>query len=393
MATRADQYSPAGAEVGTRGGPGPEATVASFDRIVASLPDTAVLGLDENGFCTFAWGDPEWASRAGIRIEMMVGMRLFDGLAPELAARAYERLRKVFSAGEPQRDEFPIELPGGELWHEITVAPLRGAGGPVTGAVAIVRDVTERKRVELLLRESEDRYHCLAVLAAGAAHDFSNLVLTMLGNAGLARAETEAGSALDERLGDIERAALRARELTRQLRLYAAGGARVVGLVDLSAVTREMAELARGSIPRTVAVDLELGTDVPTIEADATQVRQVVLNLLLNGAEAVGERGGRILLRTAMRRADRALLDAAHLGEGLPEGPYAVLEVRDTGHGIAPEALSRVFDPYYSTKGTGRGLGLTAVLGIVRANHGAIRVESRPGSGTTFEILFPAATE
>jgi len=259
--------------------------------------------------------------------------------------------------------------------------------------VAIVRDVTERKRVELLLRESEDRYHCLAVLAAGAAHDFSNLVLTMLGNAGLARAETEAGSALDERLGDIERAALRARELTRQLRLYAAGGARVVGLVDLSAVTREMAELARGSIPRTVAVDLELGTDVPTIEADATQVRQVVLNLLLNGAEAVGERGGRILLRTAMRRADRALLDAAHLGEGLPEGPYAVLEVRDTGHGIAPEALSRVFDPYYSTKGTGRGLGLTAVLGIVRANHGAIRVESRPGSGTTFEILFPAATE
>jgi two-component system, cell cycle sensor histidine kinase and response regulator CckA len=259
-----------------------------------------------------------------------------------------------------------------------------------------VQDITHRKRAEEERRGLEVRiqraqkFESLAVMASGVAHDFNNLLVMVLGNASLARAGADRSSQLHAQLCTIETAAERARELVQQLQTYAGATEMARGIVMLSSLVRETAALVAGSVSRRVAIECDCSTNLPAIEADATQLRQVVLNLLLNAAEAMRERSGCIQVRVRPVLAGRALLSQSFVDDELPEGLYASIEVRDSGSGIEPGVLPRIFDPFFSTKSTGRGLGLAAVLGIVRAHGGAIRVESRQGQGTAFHILLPA---
>ena len=236
----------------------------------------------------------------------------------------------------------------------------------------------------------------IGVLAGGIAHDFNNLLHVVLGNADIALSNLATGSPAREPLEEVVRATLRAADLTRQLLAYSGKGAFVVRHLDLSTEVREMATLLRTSISKQATLDWELATDLPAISADPTQIRQVVMNLITNASDALGENGGTITLRTGvadLKELEQQRFGRPPHGEDPAErdgGPLVYLEIGDTGQGMSPDTLSRIFDPFFSTKFSGRGLGLAAVMGIVRSHHGFIRIRTEVGKGTAFRVLFPA---
>jgi PAS domain S-box-containing protein len=236
----------------------------------------------------------------------------------------------------------------------------------------------------------------IGVLAGGIAHDFNNLLHVVLGNADIALSNLTPSSSARGPLEEVVRATLRAADLTRQLLAYSGKGAFIVRHLDLSTEVREMATLLRTSISKQATLVWELESKLPAISADPTQIRQIVMNLITNASDALGEKGGTITLRTGVARLED--LDGQNFGAPLPgedplepgKGPLVYLEIGDNGAGMSPDTLQRIFDPFFSTKFAGRGLGLAAVMGIVRSHHGLIRIRTEPGLGTAFRVLFPA---
>ena len=213
----------------------------------------------------------------------------------------------------------------------------------------------------------------------------------MLGNAGLALAELSPASPIRSRLTDIELAAQRAAELTRQMLAYAGRGRVVVQRVNLSDLVVELVTLLRTVVARTADIDVRLTDNLPDVEADASQLRQVVMNLVTNAADAIGGNPGRVEITTGRLSATREYLAQCCIGQDLEPGEFAFAEIADTGCGMTGETLARIFDPFFTTKVTGRGLGLASVLGIVRSHRGAMAVETTPGVGSRFRLLLPAA--
>jgi two-component system cell cycle sensor histidine kinase/response regulator CckA len=252
------------------------------------------------------------------------------------------------------------------------------------------RDITELRALEQQMLQSQ-KLESLGVLAGGIAHDFNNLLTGILGNADLARSEMSPLAPARGSLEGIEVAARRAADLCRQLLAYSGRGRFIVQPLSLQELVEEMGHLLQVSISKKVVLKYHFTKGLPAVEGDATQLRQVVMNLIVNASEAVGERSGVISVTVGLANCDSDYLKGCLGAENLPEGDYVYLEVADTGHGIAPADLSRIFDPFFSTKFTGRGLGLAAVLGIVRGHRGAIKVYSEMGKGTTFKLLFPAS--
>jgi signal transduction histidine kinase/ActR/RegA family two-component response regulator len=232
----------------------------------------------------------------------------------------------------------------------------------------------------------------LGVLAGGIAHDFNNLLVGILGNAALALGRLGRNDPLRPTIEGIQAAGLRAADLTKQMLAYSGRGKFVVQRVNLSGIVEEMANLLRASISKRASFELGLDGDVPPIDADATQVRQVVMNLITNASEALGDGKGRIAVTTGVTVADAEDLMSSHLADCGAAGRYVFVEVTDTGVGMDTATLERMFDPFFTTKFMGRGLGLAAVLGIVRGHRGAVRVRSEVGRGTTFRVLFPVAS-
>jgi two-component system CheB/CheR fusion protein len=254
-----------------------------------------------------------------------------------------------------------------------------------------IRDVGERKRFERELQETQ-KLESLGLLAGGIAHDFNNLLTGILGNASLALSETAPDQAMRHYLRQIVEASERAAFLTRQMLAYAGRGRFVTASTDMSDLVREIAALVRTSIPKSVDLRLDLAPNLPNIEADPSQVQQVLMNLITNAAEAIGDSSpGSVTVRTSLREVSSQ--EAAELFKPDPAeaGTYLQLEVIDTGAGMAESTKARIFDPFFTTKFTGRGLGLAAVRGIVRRHRGVIFVHSAPGQGTTFRVLLPAS--
>jgi CheY-like chemotaxis protein len=241
--------------------------------------------------------------------------------------------------------------------------------------------------------EQAARAESLGILAGGVAHDFNNLLVAMLGNADLALREVAPSSPARAALRNIKLAGQRAAELTNQLLAYAGKGQFEVREVHVNQLISELAEILRVSLAKhaTLLVDLEPG--IATVRADPSQVRQIVLNLITNASDALGDRTGSIIVRTSMVRLDEAAATAFDVAAELRSGAYVSIEISDTGCGIDAATRRRIFDPFFTTKSSGHGLGLAAVLGIVRAHHGAIRVLSEPDRGATFEVVLPAAAE
>jgi PAS domain S-box-containing protein len=275
----------------------------------------------------------------------------------------------------------------------LTISPIRDKNGLIVGASHVARNITERKRFEQQLRHAQ-KLESLGVLAGGVAHDFNNLLTGILGNTSLALEMLSDDHPARRTLAEVLNASERAADLTRQLLAYAGKGRFVIEPVNLSVLVREISSLIQSSIPKNVQLRLELRNDTPMTLADSSQLQQIVMNLVINGAEAIGADQGTVLVTTGVQNVDETYRQNT-FGEGsdLATGTYVTLEVHDNGCGMDEATLSRIFDPFFTTKFTGRGLGLAAVQGIVRGHKGAMKVYSRPGAGTTFKVLFPATEQ
>ena len=267
------------------------------------------------------------------------------------------------------------------------------------GVTFTVLDVTERRRAARERQTLETRMlqtqklESLGVLAGGIAHDFNNILMAVLGHADLAQAQMVPGSPAQENILEIEKAARRAADLCRQMLAYSGKGRFVIQSLDLNEVIQDMEPMLAVSISKRVALRNNLAPQLPAIEADITQLRQVIMNLVINASEAIGEANGVITLSTGESECDRSYLRTACLDEDLPEGRYIFVEVSDNGRGMDTDTQKKIFEPFFSTKFTGRGLGLAAVLGIVRGHRGTIKVYSEIGKGTTIKVMIPVSAE
>ena len=277
-------------------------------------------------------------------------------------------------------------------WFSVELEALKAAAEVFGAAIERAAAEAERARMETRLRDTQ-KFESLGVLAGGVAHDFNNLLTSILGNASLARLDLPPRSPVESSLERIEQTSLRAAELCKQMLAYAGKGRFVVQPVNLSDMVKDTAHLLHVSISKKIMLKFELAPGLPPVSGDASQLRQIVMNLVINAAEAIGDNPGAIALRTGLVRADRRYLADLQPAASLPEGDYLFIEVSDTGCGMTPEVQARIFEPFFTTKFTGRGLGLAAVLGIVRGHHGALRVSSELGKGTTFKLLLPATPD
>jgi signal transduction histidine kinase/DNA-binding response OmpR family regulator len=267
------------------------------------------------------------------------------------------------------------------------------------GAARVLAESARRHRAAAHQRALEDqvrhaqKMESLGVLAGGIAHDFNNLLMAIVGHASLGLAEVDGASAVRDHLSQIEATAKRAADLTNQLLAYAGKGRFVIERVNLNRLVEEMGNLLHTAISRKASIRYDLAPDLPAVEGDPTQLNQVVMNLITNASEALGGEAGTITVTTGRMQASEKLLREACFENSLTAGSYVFLEVSDTGCGMDEVTLQKIFDPFFSTKFAGRGLGLASVLGVIRSHHGAIRVTSAKGVGTRFRILFPFVAE
>jgi PAS domain S-box-containing protein len=252
----------------------------------------------------------------------------------------------------------------------------------------MLMDISERKLQEESQRESQ-KLEGVGLLAGGLAHDFNNLLTAMTGNLNLAQMKLPLDSPAQTHLGNLESILERAADLTRQMLAYSGRGKLHVALVDLNHTVQEMTDLLRVSVSTQARLLVKPMPRLPRILADASQIHQVVMNLISNASEAIGDHEGTITLSTRFERLKAEDLPPSPPSPPMVPGDYVVLEVGDTGCGIPPETLGRIFDPFFTTKATGRGLGMSALIGILRAHQGGVRVASRPGGGTIVAIYFP----
>jgi PAS domain S-box-containing protein len=274
-------------------------------------------------------------------------------------------------------------------WHLIRAVPVFGLNGKLDNWFGTCTDIENQKRNEEAVR-SQQKFESIGLLAGGIAHDFNNLLVGIMGGTSFALQTINAAHPAYAMLNVAVRSSERAAHLVQQLLAYAGKGRFLVEPVNLSALLRETSDLLHASIPKSVALDLKLDPEVPTIEANSGQVQQLIMNLILNAAESIDDRGGEVKAKTFVRDIQNSEDYCNALGYAIAPGKYIGLEVSDNGCGMDSDTRTKIFEPFFTTKFTGRGLGLAAVQGIVRSLHGLIDVTSAPGQGSVFTILLPA---
>lgn len=354
---------------------------APADEIVLIAPDGTIS--DAN----FAFAHAHATTR-----EALIGRPLVEVCHLECVAQLPDFIERLSAQRAPIR----FESRHNDRYLDHLLAPILDATGQLTSVAIFTRDITALKRNEIERLQMErrlletQRMESIGVLAGGIAHDFNNLLTGMLGNAELLLLDLPSGSPEYHSAEAISAAARRAADLTGQLLAYAGKGRYVFEPTRLDELVSAMIDLLRASVSRQITLSHTVGEEVPTIEADPAQIRQVLLSLVRNAGEAIGDAAGAIDLSVHSVSLSRADLDALALGAGLAPGRYVELAVHDTGPGMDDDTLARIFDPFFTTRFTGRGLGLPAAHGIVRSHRGALRVRSAPGEGTTIQIWWPA---
>lgn len=330
----------------------------------------------------------------------LLGKTLLETLGPVAYQEIAPYVAKAL-AGERVRFEtiLPAELMGRELYFVSTYMPRFNADGSVNGFYSLSENLSQQRAAEYERQALEKRMvqsqklESLGVLAGGIAHDFNNLLTHMMSSVGLARRGLVAGQAIDDDLDQIEVAAKSASDLCRQMLEFSGRGPNEAVPVDLPKLVNEMHELLEVSAPSSVELEFDLEEAGGDILGDGGQLRQVLFTLVANAAEAMTERSGKIYVRTREADLDREALSKTFLDDELPEGRYALLEVEDEGCGMDKKVIASLFDPFFSTKFTGRGLGLASTLGIVRSHRGAIEVHSEPEVGTRIRVALPIGSE
>jgi PAS domain S-box-containing protein len=329
----------------------------------------------------------------------LVGKSEADFLPAEIAMIYAAADGEVLQTAQPiiNREEPLVTRTGEKRYLLTTRIPLKDSRGQITGIIGVSRDITERKRAEdernVMERKFQEtqKLESLGVLAGGIAHDFNNLLTGILGNASMARMELASDSPLQPFLEQVETSSQRAADLCKQMLAYSGRGRFVIQRLNLSELAQETLHLLQVSISKKVALKLDLVEDLPGVMADATQIRQIIMNLVINASDAMRDKGGLITIKTSTLHADRNYVEDLVGAAELAPGNYVVIEVTDNGCGMSAQTKAKIFEPFFTTKFTGRGLGLAAVLGIVRGHKGALKVESEVGRGSTFRLLLPAA--
>lgn len=326
----------------------------------------------------------------GLKPGQVVGLTLFDFLGtndPE-----YPDIRWHREALTGQRVSYQAVL--ADRTYDCVLEPLREPTGRIVGVIGVAHDVTERCQAEKEQRRLEQQIYrsqkleSLGLLAGGVAHDFNNLLVGILGTVEVLLRELSADSPQRPLIELVKKAGENAAQLTRQMLTYAGKGPSSRLSLDLNALISESRLLAGAAVRKNIAFETCLAPGLPSIYADPGQIQQVVLNLILNAAEAIGARAGRITLTTRLQVTEEIAGERE-----LSPGQYVCVQVNDNGCGMTPEVAARLFDPFFTTKASGRGLGMSVVQGIVHGHQGTIRVESVPGQGTTFRVLLPAVAE
>ena len=321
-----------------------------------------------------------------------------DQLHPDDRAALYEALSTLYQHGRSKLEYRVQDNNGGWHWLCDEMVLVNDAQGHPCEIVGSWIDVSERIEAEQARKklqaqvEHNQRLESLGVLAGGIAHDFNNILAAIMGNAAMASLE------LDDRPKSaskyVERIMLsseKAAELCRQMLAYSGKGSFDVRPINLTILVEETQRLLEISIPKNVSLKLDLDKALPSIEADGAQMQQIVMNLVINASDAIAEKQGTIRVQTGVMQVDTAYLTSTYLDDDLAEGDYVYLDVADTGCGMDKQTQAGIFEPFFTTKPTGRGLGMSAVLGIIRSHHGAIKIDSKVGEGTTFRIVLPVS--
>ena len=370
-----------------------QARRASEDRyrgIYQNSPDLIkVLRVMPEGEFLFEGVNPSFAATFGVTSTQVAGKSPQDCLPKEVADFILGNLMRCVAAGHNLTYEEVLNLPTGRRVLLTQLVPIRDPEGCIYLLAGISRDITEERQSQDALRQAQ-KLESLGVLAGGIAHDFNNLLSAILGNLNLAQIKLPQGSASEPYLKNMESTILRAADLTRQMLAYSGKGKFVVEPLDLSHMVEEITHLLSVSISKKVLLRYDLPPGLPAIEADASQVQQVIMNLVTNASEAIGDKEGLITIVTGARELDKKAMDFLFAGQELAPGRFVTLQVSDTGCGMSAETLARIFDPFFTTKAAGRGLGLSAMLGILRGHQAGIKIYSEPGKGSTFQVYFRA---
>lgn len=365
---------------------------------IVAFSEDAVVGSTLDGVVT------DWNGAAerifGYTAEEVIGQPLSVIIPPDRADEDESRLAGIAVGATPRPIETQrVRKDGSVVDVSLMISPIRDAHGTLIGYSKVARDITERKAAERQRREFErklqetQKLESLGVLAGGIAHDFNNLLTSILGNASLAAMSLPPASPATRFLRDIEKATGRAAELCTQMLAYASKGSFVAKPVQVNRLIAESERLLATSAGRTKTLRLNLAPDLPAALGDPSQLRQALVNLVINAGEAIGPGAGLVTILTGVERMDAEALAGLEHAMEMREGPHVFIEVSDTGCGMGEALRERIFEPFFSTKFTGRGLGLAAVLGIMRGHRGGVRVVSEPGKGSAFRLLLPCAED
>jgi|GEM_PF-1029898 len=370
-------------------------------RVIFDVIQAGVVQIGEKGAVTYA--NQRMAEMLGVPPGALLGADYLSFVHPDYRPATELGLKELLTErpGPEETEAVHGELrflraDGSAFWGYLSGRKLAAEGEHAT-MVGTISDLTELKLAEEKRHKSEQqmlhvqKLESLGVLAGGIAHDFNNILLAIMGNASLALHRLDPGSPAEPHLQQIAKAADKAADLARQMLAYSGKGRFVTRALDLNHLIREMGSMLEVSIAKKVELKLYLAPQLPAVVADPTQIRQIVMNLAINASEAIGDAIGVISIATGCRECDRGYLAETWLNDDLPAGRYVFLEVADTGCGMEPSTVERIFEPFFTTKFTGRGLGMAAILGIVRGHKGAIKVYSEPGKGSSFKVYLPAS--
>lgn len=350
---------------------------SNFQNIVAAARDGMVIINDEDTICFL---NP--------MAELLLGKSEQD-----LVGQAFD-----FNVDPLKTVEIDLVRNEHQRTLEMSAVEIEWMGKP--SLLVTLRDITTHKQLanektllERRLLESQ-RLESLGIMASSIVHDFNNLLTAIMGSAGAARIEAAESSPLHEDLKDIENSCQRAADICKQMLAYSGSKtAAVVKPIDLNSLVRETSALLHHSVSKRATIDHRFGREIPAVLGDETQLRQIIMNLVINASEAIGKKNGAIRIATTLSTLTADALDIECKGQHqLQPGKYVCLEVTDNGCGMPPEVMKKIFDPFFSTKNTGRGVGLCAVAQIVRKHNGAITVSSQPGQGTTFRLHLPCTS-
>lgn len=345
---------------------------------------------------SFLYVNRAWLETLGYSREEATKLKLMDVWAPECQWKCQDMFKSVLSGGVAEHIETAFIAKDGRriLLEGNANCHLDEHGRPLFTR-GIFRDITERKKAEEEKKRLEERLQrtkkieAIGVLTGGIAHQFNNIMAGILGYAELCLARLPADSPLKDFLLKIEQGARRAAELTSKMLAYSGQAMFMSREIELAAFMREQVHLIRNTISKKAELKLEIQMEPILINGDPTQLKYMVMDLAANASEALNDAGGLIIIKVGIMYADRQYISQAFLADELNEGDYAFIEVSDTGIGMDEETIVKVFDPFFTTKFTGRGLGMAAVLGIVKGHNGMISISSRPMQGTTVRVLLP----